>query len=250
MRALLIDDEAPARAVMQHLLVTHCPAVEVVGATGDPVEGLALVRTLQPDLLFLDVEMPRLTGFDVLRALGPDADRLGVIFCTAYDRYAIQAIRYSALDYLLKPIDPDELVAAVDRATPHEAAPVDRFDDLFQNLHRPAPPTRLTLPTTEGLLMVPIADILCCEASGAYTFFHLRGQPRPLVVSRSLKEYDDLLTQSAHPFFRVHHSWLINLAQVRRYVRGDGGQVELTDGRQVDVAKRRKEEFLAALARV
>lgn len=250
LRALLLDDEAPARAVLQHLLAAHCPNVTVVGETADPVEGVALARELRPDLLFLDIEMPRLSGFDVLRALGADARRLGVIFCTAYDRYAIQAIRYAALDYLLKPVDTDELTAAVGRAAAAGATPHDRYDDLLDALQRPAAPTRLTLPTTEGLLVVPVDEILCCEAAGAYTLVHRRSQPRPLTVSRSLKEYDDLLTGAGHQFFRVHHSWLINLVEVRRYIRGEGGSVELTDGRQIDVAKRRKEEFLAALTRV
>ena len=113
-----------------------------------------------------------------------------------------------------------------------------------------AAPTRLTLPTADGLLVVRVEDIQCCEAAGAYTLVHLRERAQPVVVSRSLKEYDDLLTGTGHRFFRVHHSWLINLAEVRRYIRGDGGIVELAGGRQIDVAKRRKDDFLAALARV
>ncbi len=247
MRALLIDDEAPARAVLQHLLTTHCPDVTVVAAAADPIEGLALLRQHTPDLLFLDVELPHLSGFDVLRALGPAADALRVIFVTAYDQYAIRALRFAAIDYLLKPVDPDELCAAVERARTRPvaaAAPAGRYATLADTA-----PTRLTLPTADGLLVVPVADIVCCEASGAYTLVYLRTRPQPVVVARSLKEYDDLLTGPDHRFFRVHHSWLINLADVRRYIRGDGGTVELADGRQIDVAKRRKEAFLAALAR-
>jgi two-component system, LytTR family, response regulator len=271
MRALVIDDEAPARAVLQHLLGAHCPDVTVVAATADPIEGLALIRQHEPDVLFLDVEMPHLSGFEVLRALGPAADRLRVIFVTAYDQYAIRAIRFAAVDYLLKPVDPDELIAAVARVrsgharppAPRDAAPAPAAEpvaevpisDRYGLLTAPpdpavAVPTRLTLPTADGLLVVRVEDIQCCEASGAYTLVHLRDRAQPVVVSRSLKEYDDLLTGAGHPFFRVHHSWLINLAEVRRYIRGDGGLVELAGGRQIDVAKRRKDDFLAALGRL
>ncbi len=265
MRALVIDDEAPARAVLMHLLAAHCPTITVVAHTADPIEGLALIRQHEPELLFLDVEMPHLSGFEVLRALGPTADRLRVIFVTAYDQYAIRAIRFAAVDYLLKPVDPDELIAAVGRAqsttgapaappTETAPAPTDASTRYATLTAAPAPtvsaPTRLTLPTADGLLVVRVEDIECCEASGAYTLVHLRGRAQPVVVSRSLKEYDDLLTGAGHRFFRVHHSWLINLTEVRRYIRGEGGTVELASGRQIDVAKRRKDDFLAALARV
>ena len=251
MRALIIDDEAPARAVLLHLLAAHCPQVTVVGQTADPVEALALIQQHQPDLLFLDVEMPHLSGFDVLRALGPMADQVQIIFVTAYDRYAIRAIRSAAVDYLLKPVDPDELMAAVARAAAPPRAASAPTDSPAAPPPAPDPaagPTRLPLPTADGLLVVAVADIECCEAAGAYTLVHLRDRPQPVVVSRSLKEYDELLTGASPRFFRVHHSWLINLAEVRRYVRGEGGTVELASGRQIDVAKRRKDDFLAALA--
>ncbi len=255
MRALIIDDEAPARAVLLHLLAAHCPHVTVVGQTADPVEALALIQQHQPDLLFLDVEMPHLSGFDVVRALGPMAGQVQIIFVTAYDRYAIRAIRAAATDYLLKPVDPDELLAAVTRAAAAQRPPAAAPPPPPLPLRAATPPdpgaglTRLPLPTADGLLVVAVADIECCEAAGAYTLVHLRDRPQPVVVSRSLKEYDELLTGASPRFFRVHHSWLINLAEVRRYVRGDGGTVELASGRQIDVAKRRKDEFLAALAR-
>lgn len=247
MRALLIDDEAPAQAVLQHLLAAHCPHITVVATASDPIEGLALIRQHEPDLVFLDIEMPQLNGFDLLRALGGAADNLRVIFVTAYAQYAIRAIRFAAVDYLLKPVDPAELVAAVARVTPAGSTP------STVRPERAAPPevlTRLALPTTDGLLIVRVEDILCCEAAGAYTLVHLRDRPQPVVVSKPLKEYNDLLTGPSQRFFRVHHSWLINLAEVRRYIRGEGGIVELTGGRQIDVAKRRKEDFLAALGRL
>ena len=256
MRALLLDDEAPAQSVLLHLLAAYCPEVTVVAHADDSVLGLELIRAHRPDLLFLDIEMPRLNGFEVLRALGPDADRLHVVVVTAYNQYAIRAIRFAALDYLLKPVDPDELTAAVARAAELTRAgrlpvePAGRYAALPAPGGLSARPTRLSLPTAEGLLVVPVMDVQCCEATGSYTLIYLRDRPQPVVVTRLLKEYDNLLTRAGYPFFRVHNSWLINLAEVRRYIRGDGGIVELNNGQQIDVAKRRKEEFLAALSQM
>lgn len=245
-RAIIVDDEENGRIILRKLLNEFCPQVTVVGEAGNIDDGGRLVREKKPDLVFLDIKMPFGTGFDLLERLGKvDFD---VVFTTAHDDYAIRAIRYAALDYLLKPIDIDELGEAVRRSEEKrkEASTgeqqIEHFLELLQR--KDQPPEKLALPTGDGLSFVKVDRIIRCEADGAYTHVHLQGE-KALMISKNLKGIEKLL--QAHRFFRVHHSHLVNLSYVRKYIRGKGGQVEMEDGSIVDVSVRRKDAFLKEL---
>lgn len=254
LRAVIIDDETNARQALSNLLQLLCPDVELVGEAKNVDLGIELIKNATPDLVFLDIQMPGKTGFDLLAAFNK-AD-FGVIFTTAYQEFAIRAFRFSAIDYMLKPIDPDELQAAVGKykahlvgVSPQQVKILQEYIDeprqaslsqRTKNLHQ-----RIALPTAEGIHFVQMTDIIQCESLGSYTKFHLVGS-KPIVVSRLLKEYEEILDN--YYFFRVHQSNIVNLEHIKRYVKGDGGQVWLSDNTEVEVSRRRKEEFLALLS--
>jgi two-component system LytT family response regulator len=236
MKALIIDDEKRALNVLKLLIEQHVPEIdEVRTALGSDI-GLVEIRTWHPDLIFLDVEMPGMTGFELLEALGDI--QVNVIFTTAYDHYAIRAIRCSAIDYLLKPIDIQELKSAVERFLQH---PVSRddisplMDNLLTNLrtlHLRKP--RLAIPTSGGLVFFNVDDIIRCEADNNYTIFFL-GEGRRFISSKTLKEYDELLSE--YTFLRVHQSHLVNPGYIKEYTQK--GSMEMTDGSFVPVARRK-----------
>jgi two-component system LytT family response regulator len=209
------------------------------------VQGLNAIQQHKPGLVFLDIEMPDKTGFELLNSL-PEIN-FDIIFTTAYNQYAIKAIRFSALDYLLKPVDLDELKGALARVYRKHLKKEQRenIDMLMNNIRSSQPNfSRITLSTQDGLVILHIDEIIYCEASGTYTFFYLKNKEK-IVVSKTLKEYEDLLKD--HHFFRAHNSFLINLNEVKKYIKGDGGSVIMSNGDEVFVSKRRKEEFLASL---
>jgi two-component system LytT family response regulator len=254
LRAVIIDDETNARQALTNLLLLLCPDVEVCGEAKNVDTGIALIKEQHPDLVFLDIQMPGKTGFDLLASF-EQAD-FGVIFTTAYEEYAIRAFRFSAIDYLLKPIDPEELQAAVAKYKSQvlhvnnqqlkilqEYIDEPRTNGLKERTRNAN--QRIALPTAEGLHFVQMTDIIQCESLGSYTKFHLVGT-KPIVVSRLLKEYEEILDNFY--FFRVHQSNIVNLEHIKRYVKGDGGQVWLSDNSEVEVSRRRKEEFLALLS--
>lgn len=245
--ALLIDDEADGREALRLALERYCPEVQILGEYGTPEAGLAAIRQLNPRLVFLDVQMPGMSGFDLLQQAAPV--NFDVIFVSAYERYAIKAIRFSALDYLLKPVDIDELMQAVRRvAARQQPPPPYPLQSAIQNLPgRSGRIERVAVPSQEGIEVFETADLIFCQAAGSYTQLHLRGGQTRL-VSRNLKDFEQLLSESG--FCRVHHSALINLRHVQRYLKGEGGQAVLTGGHQVDVSRRKKEEFLALLDRL
>ncbi len=247
LRALIVEDEHHSRESLKLLLRDYCPQIEVCGEAASVEEAVELVKSHNPGLLFLDIELQDSTGFDLLRRLpGLDA---AVIFTTAFDQYAIQAIRFSSLDYLLKPIDLDELQAAVTRAInwQGESDAKARLDVLIHHLESRGPDAgqRICLSTSEGLEFLPIAEILYCEAGGSYTTFHLKDNRR-IVVSKHLKEFENLL--AGYPFFRVHNSYLINLREVRRFVKSEGGYLVMSDQSSLPISPRHREAFLVRMA--
>ncbi|MBN8824668.1 MULTISPECIES: LytTR family DNA-binding domain-containing protein [unclassified Spirosoma] len=254
LRAVVIDDETNARQAIISLLQLLCPEVEICGEAKNVDTGLELIRKQHPNLVFLDIQMPGKTGFDLLSSV-EKAD-FGVIFTTAYQEYAIRAFRFSAIDYLLKPIDPEELQAAVQKCkTQLSAVSPQQLSILQEHIDEPRPHglkqrnsnanQRIALPTAEGIHFIQMTDIIQCESLGSYTKFHLISG-KPIVVSRLLKEYEEILDN--YYFFRVHQSNIVNLEHIKRYVKGDGGQVWLSDNSEVEVSRRRKEEFLALLS--
>lgn len=244
---MIVDDEEHCRMALSALLARRFPEVELMGTAADVREGVDLIRRVAPGLVFLDVEMGDRTGFDLLSELGDD--RPHIVFTTAHENYAVRAIRFSAIDYLLKPVDADELRASVDKALAARVKPQDQVGvaSLLKNLIKPATDRRLALPVSDGLEMVPMEAILYCAADSNYTLVHLKDRKR-LLISRTLKEFEDLL--EGELFVRVHHGYLINVRHVRKYIRGEGGEVIMADGTNVAVSRRKKQEFLDALERL
>jgi two-component system LytT family response regulator len=244
-RAVLIDDEKHCIETLRYELGMHCPQVMVVGTASSGPEGLALIKEIQPDLIFLDIEMPGMSGFEMLRQLGQyDAD---VIFVTAYDQYALQAFRCAATDYLMKPVMSDQLVEAVNRVADRPADPVlskDRLDALMYNLREGMKAPRVALSAGRAIDFVEVSKILYCKAESNYTDVMLTDGKR-YTLSKTLSDVEEMLDHL--DFFRVHQSYLINFGQMKSYIRDDGGMVVMQDNSRIPISKRRKEEFLKRL---
>lgn len=254
LRAVIIDDETNAREALANLLRIVSPEVVICGEARGADAGMELIRAERPNLIFLDIQMPGKNGFDMLT--GFEKIDFGVIFTTAYQEYAIRAFRFSAIDYLLKPIDPDELQMAVGKFRERAGGVNPEQLRILQEQLDPARSPRLVerkrndhqriaLPTAEGIHFVQMTEIIQCESLGSYTKFHLVKGPA-IVVSRLLKEYEEILDH--YYFFRVHQSNIVNLEHIKRYVKGDGGQVWMSDNTEIEVSRRRKDEFLALLS--
>jgi len=244
-RTIVVDDEPYACKALLTLLEKHCPAINVEAACHSAKEAEKMIASLQPQLVFLDIEMPYKNGFELLESLAPVTFQ--VIFTTSYDQYAIKAIRFSALDYLLKPIDPQELKAAVKKASERlsSSSLPGQLDILLEKLRQPAAlNNRIALPTMEGLQLIAVDSILYCTANSNYTTLVLKEQQK-LIVSRTLKEIEEMLED--YPFLRVHHSFLVNLNEIKRYTRGEGGTLLMSDGVEVDVSRSKKEILLKRL---
>jgi len=246
LKAIIIDDEENGRNFLKNMLQEFCPEIFLAEMASNIEDGILIIAKHKPDVVFLDIQMPFGTGFDLLERLG-EVD-FEVVFTTAYDNYALRAIKFAALDYLLKPIDIEELQSAVRKAVNKHQQPnnsMDQMRHLMQMLQQgDRPPEKIALPSVEGLIFVKISDVMRCEADGAYTHVHVLGGS-PILVSKNLKGIEKLL--KGHSFYRVHHGHLINLDCVKKYFRGRGGQVEMEDGSVVDVSVRRKDGFLKAL---
>jgi two-component system, LytTR family, response regulator len=257
MRTILIDDEPDNVSVLALQLARHCPQVEVVGQYTDSIDGLRGIETLHPDLVFLDIEMPIMNGFQLLERLG--SIRFHLVFVTAYDQYAVRAFRFSALDYLLKPVDTTELVNAVHRAEqvrksalPGDQSPTrsgtlatwpEQFDVL--RAHHPAIgtglPTKIALPHANGIAFVEISQILYAESDSNYTRFVLAGGETYL-VSKTLGDVQELL--ESRNFLRVHRTYIVNLDHIRRLVKGEGTYLILSNGANIPVSRQQKERLL------
>lgn len=242
MTAVVVEDEQHCRELLVRILEQRCPGVQVAAECGTVAAALDCIPRIDPDLVFLDIMLPDGTGFDVLQRL--DRVAFKVIFTTAHDAFAIRAIRFSALDYLLKPVCADELAAAVDKASPMPAATT-QIRLLRDNLASTGDGDKqIALPTLDGFIFASLRDLVSCEAKGNYSeFATVSGDA--LLVCRTLKEFEELL----HPyrFFRIHHSHMINLRHLRRYVRGKGGYVIMANGKEFEVSVRRKESFIQVL---
>lgn len=242
-KAVIIDDE-------QHCIDRLCnllpeiknPVIQLSGTAQTVDEGISLISKHHPQLVFLDVQIADKTGFDLLKAI-PDA-QFQVIFTTAHDRYALQAFRFCALDYLLKPVDADELQAALLKvnASKNNSVISEQISELLKGVG--TKPRKIGVPTLNGIVFVPVSEIIRCHADGNYTELHLAGK-KQMVVSKTLKEFENLLAD--YSFFRVHHSDLVNLDYVKSYNKGKGGYLMLDDNSSVEVSSRRKEELLKKL---
>lgn len=242
--AIIIDDERKGRLALKEKLTAYCKDVNIIAEAADGFEAITLIEKLNPRLIFLDIEMPRMNGFEMLNQL--KEKKFQVIFTTAYDQYAIKAIKYAAFDYLLKPIDIEELKTAIEKISKTEnPQTVTQIELLQQNMNHPKKQlNKLAIPTLDGLLFFDINEIIHLEANSNYTIIHFSGKPK-ITASKTLKEFEEILPDTV--FFRIHHSHLINLSYIKRYIKGDGGQIELQNGNMVDVSRRKKEEFLKAI---
>lgn len=241
-RAIIVDDEKSAIAALKTLISQFISDVEIVAEAGDVSEAVSKIKENQPDLVFLDIQMPGGSGFKVLEQLTPIG--FNVIFTTAFDQYAIQAIKYSALDYLLKPIVPQELIRAIEKHKMErlkismEANFKVLLDNLKQPKEAPQESKKIVLSTQEGMHVVAVSDILRCESDDCYTTYHLI-DGKKIMVSKTLKESEETLSDSN--FIRPHKSHLINLKYVKTLIRSDGGYILMSDGSEIPVSRRKKE---------
>lgn len=244
-KTIIIDDEPKSIRILSTMLQEYCPDITVLGTAQHAQEAIPLIRQVEPDLVFLDIEMPLANGFDLLDQLRPV--NFEVIFVTAFNEYSLKAFRYSVLDYLLKPVGIEELQQAVQKAT-HNIQLKNfnmRLDNFMQNMKQPSLRLqKIALPAKEGVVLVPISDIIRCEARREYALFIIKNREK-IISSKNIKEYEELLPDDI--FFRVHNSHLINLNYIKVYHRGRGGHVEMEDGTLIEVATRRKEELLSRL---
>lgn len=243
-KAIIIDDEIHSCDALKMLLDKCCPQIQVIAICHSAKEGIAKINELKPDLIFLDIEMPYMNGFQMLEQFSKiDFE---IIFTTSYDQYAIKAFKFSALDYLLKPVDREELEKAVQKISKKINPSISQqLEILLQKINQPSVPVqRIALPTMQGLEFIPVESILHCSSSNNYTEFFLTDKKK-LLVSRTLKETEDMLAD--HAFIRVHHSHIVNLNAITKYVKGEGGYLIMEDGSSIDVSRSRKELLMQKL---
>lgn len=242
-KAVLIDDIEQARITFRKDLEEYAPDIEIIGEAGGVVEGAKLLKNFQPDVVFLDIQMQDGSGFDLLDLL-PNIP-FKIIFITASDAHAIKAFRYAAIDYLLKPVDPDELVAALAKYRKQKSDETEKYkllNETLKNHHKPS--ERLALHSQDKIHIVNISDIIRCESSVNYTIFHFPNN-KQMVVSKTLKEFEDLLTDLK--FFRVHQSHLVNSRYIREFVKSEGGHLIMNDGSLVPVSTRKRADVIKML---
>ena len=241
-KAIIIDDEMHCRKTLAILLKEYCPEVQLMVQCSDAENGIEAIENLKPDLVFLDIEMPGMNGFDMLEKFSEIP--FAVIFTTGYDQYAIKAFRFYAIDYLLKPIEPKELINAVHKVRVQKQLPAtDQFQMLLNKMqNREEVFPKIPVPTSDGFELIAIEQVLYCEAKDNYTFFNLKNKKK-IIACRMLKEVEEQLGD--FPFFvRVHNSYIVNIREVKKYVRGEGGYVIMSDDTSVNVSRSRKEELL------
>lgn len=243
LKAVLIDDDESNLSSLSEKISNHCKQIQIIGRCDNPEEGVRIINELKPDLVFLDIEMPQMNGFVMLQQLA--YKNFELIFVTAYDHYAIKAIRTSALDYLMKPVEIEELKRAVARAEEKKKQPPSssQLDILIAHLQKKQAKL-LTIPTSDGFKVIAIEEIIYLEASDNYSNIYL-STDKKFLVSRTLKDFEELLP--ADIFIRIHHSTIVNKYYVDKYIRGEGGQVIMRNGDILDVSKRKKADFLQAI---
>lgn len=241
LNTLIIDDEEDSRITLHNFLTRYCPDVRIAGEADSVPAACELIAGSMPDLVFLDISMPHEDGFALFRRFPEPA--FHTIIVTAYDSFALNAIKHQALDYILKPVNIGELVQAVNRVKViREQGNVQRqISQLLQSSRKPDLPEKIGLPQADGFLYIPVKDIIRCEAEGSYTVFYIAGRSK-VMVSRILGSYEALLKE--YGFIRVHREHLINPAHVERYQRGRGGTVFMSDKKEVIVSQRKKDDFL------
>lgn len=247
LRAVIVDDEPDAVKFIEGIIEEYCPNLEVIGTANSARDGVAVITQHKPELVFLDVQMPHGSGFDLLSSF-PEKT-FDVIFITAYNHYAIQAIKFSAVDYILKPVNISEFIEAVDKVEQRRSSLEYRnlsYASLLENL-RAQQPSKLAIPTADGIEYLNTAEIIRIEADRSYSWFFLTNN-RKYLVSRNLKEYQELLQDLN--FFRPHNSHLINMIFVKKFIRHEGGYIEMNDGSSVPISRGKRDLFLVQMSRI
>ena len=241
-KTIIIDDEKHAISGLKYELSMNCPQVDVIGETSNPKEGVRLIQELKPDLLFLDIEMPIMNGFELLKSLNGKIN-FDVIFVTAYDQYAIKAFKFSAVDYLLKPVNRSELKAAIALLEKRKYSfNNEHFAALLSNISKKNNTLeKIVLPTSKGLEFIEVKQIIRCESDSNYCKLFLTNN-ESLFLAKTLKEIESILFE--YGFYRIHNSHLIALDYIARYQNIDGGLIEMKDGTTIPVARSKKNEFL------
>jgi two-component system, LytTR family, response regulator len=238
-KAVIIDDEINCIEMLEWLLKTYCPEVTICAQCDSGEKGIAAINKHQPDIVFLDIEMPKMNGFEMLEKF--DKLFFDVVFTTAYDKFAIKAFKYSALNYLLKPVDPDDLKATIEKVKAKKSVPSqEQIELLFKNLKNLQSVERVALSTGDGLIFVQTKDIMYCQAESNYTNVVMHDKKK-ILVAKTLKDIDETL--SGKDFFRVHNSFLININHIKKFVRGDGGYILMPDDTQITISRNKREEF-------
>jgi len=241
LRAIIIDDELPVQQMLHGALTAYCTQVEVVGLANSVQSAIDEIIAKRPDLIFLDINLPDGSGFDLLSKLGNQMPL--VVFITAYDEYAIKAFKFSAVDYILKPINIDELVDAVRKCIDQKERDnlTEKLKILIRNTNEaPSGDKKIVLKTSESIHIVKVSEIVRCESDHNYTTFHFTNH-KPILVSKTLKEFDDLLSDQG--FFRTHQTHLININRISRFDKAFGGELIMEDGSRVPVSKRKRDEL-------
>jgi two-component system LytT family response regulator len=241
LKTIIIDDQEFCTEIIRDMLIEDSPEVEICAICNSGKAGVKAIEKHRPDLVILDVEMPEMTGFEMLHKIkDPEFE---VIFTTSFDKYSIQAIRFSAMDYLLKPVIPHELRTAIERVVKKKEVNIGKkMHALFRNLtENKRPLNQVALPASDGLIFIAVGDIVHCESDSNYTTLFLKSKEK-MVITKTLKEVENLL--SGNDFFRIHHSHLINVTHIKKYIRGNAGYVVMTNGSHLNIARNRKEEFL------
>ena len=244
-KCVIVEDDGMSQMALVDTLAAHCKNVEVQAVCSTPEEGVRSIRDLSPNLVLLDIEMPGMSGFEMLKLVG-DID-FEVIFTTSYNEYVLDAIRSNAFDYLIKPIKPAELKASVERLIQKRVRSRNqKFEQLAESLSARNKNRRIALPTFDGFIFVYVKDIMHCTSESNYTTLHMVNGDK-IVVTRTLKEIE--ISINSPDFFRVHNSHFVNLGSVKRYVRGSGGYLVMNDGSTINIARNRKDKFLKILER-
>lgn len=242
--ALIIDDEEKGRLVLRQKLADHCPDVVVIGEADGGENGKSMIESLRPDVVFLDIEMPGINGFEMLNKL--NEKNFHLIFTTAYNQYAIKAIKFAAFDYLLKPIDIEELKTAISRIPKLKTADVSgQLEVLTLNSQKNIKNfNKIAIPTLDGFSFFDLNELIHLDADSNYTLLHFT-ENRKILASRTLKEFEDQLEEER--FIRLHNSHLVNVSFITRYIKGEGGQVVLANGKIIDVSRRKKADLMKML---
>ena len=240
-RTILIDDEVHCLKTLEYEIKNHCPDITILASCPSSQQGLEAIRDLKPDLVFLDIEMPRMNAFELLEKL--DSIGFDIIFTTAYDQYAVDAFKVNAIDYLLKPIKKEELILAIEKFQHKRKVTDEQIDLIMAHIkkHVDRDVKKIPIPSAEGLDFVDIMDIIYCKAESNYTFIYFSDNKKK-IIAKTLKSFQEILPKSS--FFRPHQSYLVNLHHVKTYVRADGGYLIMSNKDRVAISRNKKDSFL------